>query len=73
LSTEISKSNENAAFMQARLAEVEMNGTMRLQAEAQIARAEAMIDFVSTLVAGVDRLLRKLVLRPVRKLAATVG
>jgi len=73
LTTKISKSNESAAFMQARLDEVEMNGTMRLQAEAQIARAEAMIEFVSALVVGVDRVLRKLVLRPYRKLTASLG
>jgi hypothetical protein len=73
VSRKISKSNASIASMQARLDEVRMSGHMRLQAEAHLARAEALADFLGALAAGVDRLLRKLVLRPYRKLTASLG
>ena len=69
----ISKSNESKAFMQARLDEVRMSGHMRLQAEAQMARAEAIAEFLGELADGINRVLRKLVLRPFRKLTASLG
>ena len=71
--SKISKSNQSVTLMQARLDEVRMSGHRRLEAQAQLARAEAMVDFLSAIAAGAKRVLRKLVLRPYHKLTASLG
>jgi hypothetical protein len=59
--------------MHARLQEVRMSGHKRLEAEAQLARAEAVVELLSDIAGGLARVLRKLVLRPFRKLTASLG
>lgn len=78
MNAKISKTNEKeafdrAAFFNARLDEIRMNGYERLKAKAQLARAEAFADAVITMAGGIRRLLRTLVVRPYRRLTASLG
>ena len=66
---EISKTN----FSEARLREIRMSTHKRLEAQEQLARAEAAVELLSGIADGLARLLRKLVLRPYRKLTASLG
>ena len=65
----ISKNN----VMHARLQEIRMSDYKRFEAEAQLARAEAVVEMLSDIAGGLGRVLRKLVLRPYRKLTASLG
>lgn len=69
----ISKTNESAAFFNALLDEVRMNGHERLRAKASLARAEAFADAVVNLIDLAKRVLKALVVRPYRRLTTTLG
>lgn len=65
----ISKTNST----EARLQEIRMSAHKRVEAQEQLARAEAAVELVSGIADGFARLLRKVVLRPYRKLTASLG
>jgi hypothetical protein len=67
------KRSSSKVDLYARLDELRISGHEREQAKARLARAEAMVDFLAGAVAGAQRLLKRLVLRPIRRLAATLG
>jgi len=69
----ISKTNGNLAFLRTRLDQVQMSAHERLLAEAQLARAEAVVEVVAELVNLGKRLLKALVARPARRPTASVG
>ena len=68
-----SRNNSNLEFLYAQLDEVRMSGHERLRAKASLARAEAIADLVVEFTDGVKRLLKTLVVRPIRRLIASVG
>jgi len=53
-----------------RLQQIRMGAHDRLVAEAQLARAEALVDVVLSVVASVNAGLRALVVRPFRRITA---
>jgi hypothetical protein len=67
------KPNDNMDYVYARLDEVRMSQTERLMARAQLARAEAVAEAVFAVVHGSKRLLKTLVLRPFRRMTASLG
>ena len=69
----ISKSNASTAIIHARLDEMRLSGHERLEAQVQLERAEAAVELLSDIAGGLARLLRKLVLRPYRRLTASLG
>jgi len=68
-----SKTNVSLEFLYARLDQVRMSPAERDKAKAQLARAEAVVEFVFAIGEGASRLLQKRLLRPVRRMAATFG
>ncbi len=73
MNDKISKTNQQEAFFNALLDEVQMNGTARIRAKASLAQADAFADAVVGLLDLVKRLLQSLVLRPYRRLTTTLG
>ena len=69
----ISKTNLNKAYFEARIDELRINGHERLKAKARLAQAEALADAVVAIVNGAKRLLRSLVIRPLRRLTTSLG
>jgi hypothetical protein len=67
------KPNDNMDFLFARLDEVHMSRYERIRAKAQLARAEAVADAIFAIARGSKRLLKTLVLRPFRRMAASLG
>lgn len=57
----------------ARLDEIRMADFDRLQAKASLARAEAVAQALRDLGTGAKRLLRTLVVRPIRRLTSALG
>lgn len=69
----ISKTNEELDFLNARLDEIRMSGHERLRAKASLARAEAVAGLLVAFARALKRLLKALVLRPLRRLTAAIG
>ena len=69
----ISKTNDNLAFFNARLNEIRMSGHERLRAKARLAQTEAIADAVFELIGLGRRLLKSLVARPVRRPTTSAG
>ena len=67
MTDKVSKSNAEWETMKARLAEVRMSGYHRLEAEAQLARAEAIADALVALSSWVKRAVKYLVDRPLHQ------
>jgi hypothetical protein len=68
-----SKTNAKLAFLNARLDQVQMSPLERLTAKAQLARAEAFADMMFAIARGAKRLVRNLVLRPLRRHTVSIG
>ena len=64
------KTDPSLEFLYARLDEVHMSRHERLRAKASLASAEAFADVMVEMVNGIKRLLKILVLRPIRRLMA---
>ena len=64
MTKKISKSNDDWATIEARLAKVRMSGHARLRAQAQLARAEAVADALAALSSAVKRAVKHLFDRP---------
>jgi hypothetical protein len=60
-------------FLYARLDQVHMSRSERIMAKAQLARTEAVADALFAMGRGAKRLLRTLVLRPFRRMTASLG
>jgi hypothetical protein len=73
MNVNISKTNPNLAFFNSRLDEVRMSGHERLKAKARLAQAEAVADAVFQLIDHGKRLLKTLVMRPMRRPTASAG
>ena len=73
MSKSVRNSNSDLDAVMARLKEIRMPPYERIQAEAQVARAEAIAEALATLSRLVKASVRALVLRPLRRLAATFG
>ena len=73
MKAKISKTNDDLEFLNARLDEVRMSGHERLRAKASLARAEAIADLLVGFSRAIKRLLKILVLRPIRRLTAAIG
>jgi hypothetical protein len=73
MAVRISKSNSQAEFFNTRLDEIRMSDRDRLRAKESFARAEAFVDAAAAGVNLVERLLKALVLRPFRRLTASIG
>ena len=69
MSRDISKTNSDLEFLNARLDEVRMSDYERLRAKARLAQAEAIADAVAEFINLAKRLLTALILRPIRRLA----
>ncbi len=69
----ISKSNPRRAFFEARIDELRISGYERMKAKARLAQAEAMADALAAIGGGIGRLLRSLVIRPLRRLTTSLG
>lgn len=69
----LSKTNQELDFLNARLDEVRMSGHERLRAKASLARAEAVAELLVAFASALKRLLKALVLRPIRRLIAGIG
>jgi hypothetical protein len=66
----ISNSNPEKSTPYESLRQVRMNAQDRLLAEAHLARAEAMVDFLLAAIELLKKCLQALVLRPYRRLTA---
>jgi hypothetical protein len=73
MKNEISKSNHRRAFFEARIDELRISAHERLKAKARLAQAEAMADALAAIGGGIRRLLRSLVIRPLRRLTTSLG
>lgn len=73
MKTKISKSNCRTAFFEAKIDELRISGHERLKAKARLAQAEAMADALAAIGGGIRRLLRSLVIRPLRRLTTSLG
>jgi 3'-phosphoadenosine 5'-phosphosulfate sulfotransferase len=73
MSVRNSKANAKLKFLNARLDEVQMSQVERIKAKAQLAWAEAAVDIVFAIGQGTSRLLKMLVLRPIRRVTASFG
>jgi len=76
----INNISQTAAFFDARLDEIRMGDCERLKAKAHLARAEAIVEVLATITDSIGRLLRALtrllrvrIVRPFRRLTATLG
>ena len=61
--------NKELEYLFQRLNEVRMNEGERLRARAQLERAEAVASLIVATCQAIERLFRKLVVRPIRRLA----
>ena len=68
-----SKTNQELAVFNARIDELQFNSYERIRAKAQLARTEAVADAIVALARSVHRLLKTLVIRPLRRLTASLG
>ena len=68
-----SKTNDKLDLLNARLDAIQLADYERIRAKAQLARAEAMADLIAAIGRGLRRLLRTLVVRPIRRLTASLG
>lgn len=66
-------SRKNSDLVYRRLDEVSMSEYERMQARAHLERAEAIADFILAGGRAIARLFRRLVVRPLRRVAASVG
>ncbi len=73
MKVKISKSNDELEYFNSRLDEIRMSGYERLKAKAHLARAEAFADAVAAVINAVKRVLKVVVLRPIRRFTASVG
>ena len=73
MSMKISKTNPDLEYLYARLDEVRMSGHDRLRAKASLARAEAVADLFIAVANAIHRLLNAIVIKPFRRLTATLG
>jgi len=73
MNVDISKTKLERAYFAARIDELRMNGHERWKAKARLAQAEAMVDALAAIVSGAKRLLRSLVIRPLRRLTTSLG
>ena len=64
------KTDPSLEVLYARLDEVRMSDHERLRAKGSLAQAEAFADFMVEMANGIKRLLKILVLRPIRRLTA---
>lgn len=60
-------------FLFSRLDEVRMSERERMRAKAHLARAEAVADFLAAGGRAIARLFEKRIVRPIRKIATSVG
>jgi hypothetical protein len=67
------KPNDNMDFLYTRLDQVHMSPSERIMAKAQLARTEAVADAIFAMGRSAKRLLRTLVLRPFRRMTASLG
>jgi hypothetical protein len=67
------KSDSSLEYLNARLDQISMGEYELLVAKANLARAEAVSQFLLEATRGLQRLLRTLVVRPIRRLASTLG
>lgn len=67
------RTNSDLEFFNARLDEIRMSGHERLRAKASLARAEAFADLMVKIAGAVKRLLKTLVLRPIRRFITALG
>lgn len=68
-----SKTNQDLAFFNARIDELRISSYDRVKAKAQLARTEAVADAIVAIGRGLHGLLKALVLRPFRRIAASIG
>ncbi len=73
MKSNISKTNLKKAYFEARIDELRISGHERLKAKARLAQAEAMADALVAIAHGAKRLLRSLVIRPLRRLTTSLG
>jgi len=73
MNVKYSKANQSLDFFNARLDEVKMSDYERIKAKAQLARAEAVADAIFAIGRGLRGLLKRLVLRPIRRMTASFG
>ena len=73
MNRKIRKTNASEAFFNARLDEIRMSDRERLRVKESFARAEAVVDAAAAGVNLLERLLKALVLRPFRRLTASIG
>ena len=66
-------SSSDLEFFYARLDQIRMSGHERLRARAHLASAEAIVETIVWLAGGAKRLLGKLVIHPIRRLATSLG
>lgn len=67
------KEQADLQFFYERLDQVRMSGHERVRAKASLARAEAIAELIVQAATGMRRLLKTLVIRPIRRLATTLG
>ena len=72
MTDKVSKSNPDWETINARLAEVRMSGLARLQAEAQLARAEFVADALAAMSASVKRAIKQAFDRPYHRPNASI-
>lgn len=72
MNREVSKSNEDWELIDARLAEVRLQGYERLKAKAQLERAEAFADALVWLSGAVKRAVKQLFDRPYHRPNASI-
>ena len=65
--------DDGVDILYVRLDQIRMSRSERIKAKAQLARAEAVVEAVFAIGCGASRLLKRLVLRPVRRMAASLG
>ena len=68
-----SKSNQDLAFFNARIDELQISSYERIRAKAQLARTEAVADAIVAIGRGVHALLKTLVFRPLQRFTASLG
>ena len=73
MNVNISKTNSDLDFLNARLDEVRMSSHERLRAKASLARSEAVAEAVVEIINLVKHLLKTLVVRPLRRLTISIG
>ena len=69
----VSKTNDSAAFFNARLDEVRMSGHERLKAKARMAQAEAFADAIGALFSLIKRIVKTPAPRAYRRPTTSAG